>query len=260
MTRLQIIAAIALAVAFPTQSTAEEKTEQKKSEVRTLEVDGGKYRIKIDSSETPDLNDWIENQLTPMIQKWYPKLVEMLPSEGFEAPKDVTINFDKDMKGVAAASGTRINCSGEWMKNNLKGEATGAVFHELVHVVQQYGWGRRNNPDAHRNPGWVVEGIPDYIRWFIYEPQTKGAEITARNIARAKYDGNYRISANFINWVVNKYDKDLVRKLNAAARAGKYSEDLWKDYTGKPLEELGAEWKKEHEKRLGIENSSTEKN
>jgi hypothetical protein len=132
----------------------------------------------------------------------------------------------------------------------LDREARGAVVHEMAHIVQNYGWGRRNNPNSTRTPGWIVEGVPDYIRWFLYEPQTHGADITARNLSRAKYDGNYRISGNFIDWTVRKYDKDLVRKLNAASRAGNYKEDLWKEYTGKTVQELGDEWRKEHEERI----------
>jgi len=31
--------------------------------------------------------------------------------------------------------------------------------------------------------------------------------------------------------------------LNAALREGRYREDLWKEYTGRTLEELGAAWK-----------------
>jgi hypothetical protein len=31
-------------------------------------------------------------------------------------------------------------------------------------------------PTYKRTPGWVVEGIPDYIRWFLYEPQSHGAD------------------------------------------------------------------------------------
>ena len=80
---------------------------------------------------------------------------------------------------MAATGGTRVTCAAEWFRRNLEGEAKGAVVHELVHVVQQYGRARRNNPDATRPPGWLVEGIPDYIRWFLYEPQSRGAEITA---------------------------------------------------------------------------------
>jgi hypothetical protein len=131
------------------------------------------------------------------------------------------------------------------------------VVHELVHIVQAYGRARRENPDAARTPGWIVEGIPDYIRWFLYEPQAKGAEITQRNLSRARYDGNYRITANFLNWVVEKHDKRLIQNLNVAAREGKYSEDLWKEYTGKTVQELGDEWRKLHELRLASASAVT---
>jgi hypothetical protein len=214
-----------------------------------LDIDG-KWQITIDTTETPDLREWTSKELAPVVREWYPKLVAMLPSEGYEAPRHVNIFFSKDMRGVAAAGGNRIRCAAEWFRKNLDGEGKGAVVHELVHVVQNYGWGRRNNPDAARTPGWIVEGIPDYIRWFLYEPQTKGAEITARNLERAKFDANYRISGNFLNWVVQKHGHDIIRKINAAARAGKYNEELWVELTGKKVEQLGDEWKKEHEERL----------
>ena len=86
----------------------------------------------------------------------------------------------------------------------------------------------------------------------MYEPQSKGAEITARNFSRARYDGNYRITGNFLNWVTAKYDRDIVRKLNAAARESRYTENLWKEYTGHTVQELGDEWRKGHEERLGV--------
>jgi hypothetical protein len=215
-----------------------------------IRVETGNYKITIETSETSDLCGWADQKLQPVVKEWYPKLVEMLPSEEYEAPTEVTIAVKKDANGVAFASGNKITCAAEWFRKNLEGEAVGAVVHEMAHVVQNYGWGRRRNPDARRTPGWIVEGIPDYIRWFLYEPQTKGAEITERNLSRAKYDANYRITGNFIDWVVRTYDKDIVRKINAAARAGKYSDDLWKEYTGKTVQELSAEWKEMHEKRL----------
>src|SRR5271155_5405938 len=46
--------------------------------------------------------------------------------------------------------------------------------------------------------------------------------------------------AGFLNFVVEKHDKEVVRKLNAAMRQGKYSPNLWKEYTGKTPEDL---WK-----------------
>jgi hypothetical protein len=215
-----------------------------------VEAEGGKYQIVIDTTETPDLADWATKELSPVVQEWYPKLVKMLPSEGYEAPTRLSITFSADMQGVAATGGTRVRCAAAWFRQNLKGEAKGAVVHELAHVVQNYGIARRNNPNATRTPGWLVEGICDYIRWFLYEPQTRGAEITARNIARAQYDASYRVTGNFLNWVTNTYDKDIVAKLNAAAREGKYSEDLWKTATGHTVQELGAEWKASLEKKI----------
>ena len=62
------------------------------------------------------------------------------------------------------------------------------------------------------------------------------------------HDASYRVSANFLNYVSEHYDKDLVKKLNAALRQGKYSEDLWKQYTGKTAPELAEEWKQSLEK------------
>ena len=218
-----------------------------------LDVDGGRYQITIETTETPDLTEWAHKDLAPIVQKWYPQLVKMLPSDGYEAPRKVTIEFRANMRGVAATGGTRVRCAAGWFRRELQGEAKGAVVHELVHVVQNYGMARRTNPNRTRTPGWLVEGIADYIRWFLYEPQTYGAEITSRNIAQARYDGNYRISANFLNWVTETYDKDVVRELNAAAREGRYSENLWTKFTGHTVRELGDQWKESQEKKIATQ-------
>jgi hypothetical protein len=218
-----------------------------------VEADGGAYQITIDTTETPDLTQWAHEELAPVVKQWYPKLVQMLPSEGYEAPRRVTVTFSADMRGVAATGGRGVRCAAAWFRRQLQGEAKGAVVHELVHVVQQYGRARRTNPNPTRTPGWLVEGIADYIRWFLYEPETHGAEISRRSLSRARYDGNYRVTANFLNWVTQTYDKDLVQKLNAAAREGNYSEELWKKCTGHTVQELGDEWKASLAKKLAAE-------
>ncbi len=218
-----------------------------------VDIEGGKYQITIDTTETPDLSKWAHDELAPVVKQWYPKLVAMLPSDGYEAPTRVTITFSADMQGVAATGGTQVRCAARWFRGQLQGEAKGAIVHELVHVVQSYGRARRSNPDATRTPGWLVEGIADYVRWFLYEPHSHGAEITSRNVDRARYDGNYRISGNFLNWVTATYDGDIVRKLNAAAREGRYNEGLWKEYTGKTVQELGDEWKEAMQAKVAAE-------
>ncbi|WCJ60664.1 basic secretory protein-like protein [Fontisphaera persica] len=219
--------------------------------LREIVIAGGRYRAVVDTSASPEFQEWVEEKVAPMIQTWYPRLVEMLPSQGFEAPARFTVVFDPAMQGVAATSGTRIRCASGWFRQNLKGEALGALFHEMVHVVQQYGRAPRQ-PGATRAPGWLTEGITDYLRFFIFEPETKGAEITARNLPRARYDGSYRITANFLNWVSGRHGKDFVPKLNAFIREGRYNEQTWKELTGHSVEELGDMWRKDLEMRLGV--------
>jgi hypothetical protein len=208
-----------------------------------VETEDGRYQIVLDTTDTPDLTDWVRTQMAPVARTWYPRLVDLLPSEGYAAPGRVTIAFSARMSGVAATSGSRIRCAAGWFRQNLEGEAKGAVVHELVHVVQAYGRNRRSAPDAVPAPGWLVEGIADYLRWFRYEPESKGAEVRNRNVGALRYDASYRVTANFLNWVVTRYDPDLVKHLNAALRQGRYREDLWKERTGHPLAELGEQWR-----------------
>ena len=212
----------------------------------------GKATCVIDATDAPDLAEWAEQKLIPVVREWYPKMSAMLASDGYTPPKEVMLQFKNGINVPAFASANQITLNAPWFRKELQREARGCVVHELVHVVQNYGRAGVRNPRAARNPGWIVEGIPDYIRWFLYEPQSKGAEITARNWEKVKYDDSYRTSANFLDWVTRTHPRDVILKLNAACREGKYSADLWKDWTGLTLEELGAAWKKAHAERLGM--------
>ena len=126
-------------------------------------VGGENFQGMIETTESVDLTQWAQEELAPVVEAWYPKIVEMLPSEDFEAPKSFRIIFSPRFRGVAATGGTRVMCNTEWFRNNLDGEAKGAIVHELVHVVQQYRRRGRRREDRVRPPGWLVEGIPDYI-------------------------------------------------------------------------------------------------
>jgi hypothetical protein len=143
------------------------------------------------------------------------------------------------MDGVAYTSGTDVVANSIWLGTELHGEAIGSLVHEMVHVVQQF------HGD---NPGWLVEGTADYVRWFKYEPQSHGADIVWMRRLRhftPHYNASYRISANFLNWVVEKYDVEIVTQLNLAMRAGKYDDNLWEKYTGKTLQQLARDWQQE---------------
>jgi hypothetical protein len=141
------------------------------------------------------------------------------------------MTLKKDYNGVAYASGGRIVGSVKYFKS--RPDDVGAMVHETAHCVQLY--------RGRGNPGWLVEGVADYIRFFKYEGGRIGIRLTPE---RARYDASYRMTAAFLAFVTEKHEPQLVRKLNAAMRAGKYSPELWKELTGKTVEELGREWQK----------------
>jgi hypothetical protein len=185
--------------------------------------------IVIDVSRVPEMQA-LANRIQPLADEWYPRIAAMLPSDGFTPLAKVKIEFDPEYDGVAYAAGDRIVCAVGWFKRNP--DDIGAVVHELVHVVQQY--------PAGDHPGWLTEGIADYIRWFVYEP------ISARpkpDPLSAKHSDSYRTSAHFLDYLQTKYDEQLIVKLNAACREGRYTDAIWQQLTGKTLEQLGQEWK-----------------
>ena len=213
----------------------------------------GKFKFAVDTTLAPDLAAWVDKELMPTVCEWYPRLVALLPSDHFAAATKVQLEFRTDMGGTPAyTGGTKVSMNLPWFRTQLQGEAKGCVIHELVHVVQHYGGAAAGNAHPTQAPGWVCEGIADYVRWFVYEPKSKGAEISKGSFPRVHHNDSYRTTANFLNWASETHDKDLVRKLNAAAREGSYSEKVWQDATGKTTEQLAVEWKAALAKRLGL--------
>jgi hypothetical protein len=205
----------------------------------SLKSRSNQFDWTLDVSQSPDLKEWAETQLRPAVDKWYPIWVDSLASEGFSAPKKFTITI-KPMDGVAATGGTDVEVSESWIKGQIKkpdwNEAVGSVMHELVHVVQQYG--------DQRNPGWLVEGIADYFRWFHYEPIEHRPKLSARRAARAKYSDSYQTTAGFLEYVAKNHDHEFVVKMNAALRQGRYTPELWQEFTGLSVQDLWSEYVK----------------
>jgi hypothetical protein len=189
-----------------------------------------KYPVEyiLDVADAPDMKEW-GDKVVRLCERSYQWIGDELQSPGYKPPTVVTMALKKSYKGVAAAGGGKITGSVDYFKRNPKD--TGAMVHETVHIIQRY-------QGAPKNTGWLVEGIADYIRFIKYEPENIGK----LNVNTAKYNGSYRVSARFLAYVADKYDKELVRKLNRALREKSYSEAMWKDLTGKALTELGEEW------------------
>jgi len=189
-----------------------------------------KYPVEfvVDVTDAPEMKDWAE-KVARVCERQYQMICEELKSDGFKPRQRITMTLKKDYNGVAGTSGGHITGSVRFFKAHP--DDVGAMVHETVHVVQNYG--------GRGNPSWLVEGIADYIRFFKYEP----GKIGGLNPDRLRYNGSYRQSAAFLAYVTDKYDKELVRKLNALLRQGKYKEDIFKELTGKTVQELGDEWK-----------------
>jgi Peptidase of plants and bacteria len=187
-----------------------------------------KYPIEfiVDVSDAPEMKEWAE-KVARVCERNYPMINDELMSPGFKPRTQITMTMKSDYKGVAQAGGGRITGSVKYFKDHPKD--TGAMVHETVHCVQAYRTG---------GPGWLVEGIADYIRFFKYEPGKIG-----RLAKDPHYNGSYRTTAAFLNFAAETYDKDLVKKVNKSMREGEYQESIWKVLTKKTLKELDEEWR-----------------
>lgn len=188
-----------------------------------------KYPVEftVDVSDAPEMKEWAE-KAARVCEQQYTMINEELKDARFQPPRRVRMRIRK-MNGVAYASGGQITGSAAWFKD--RPEDIGAMVHETVHVVQSY--------RVRGNPGWLVEGIADYIRFFKYEPGKLGKI----NPQRARYDDSYRVTAAFLAYLTEKYDKDIVRKLNKMMREGEYKKEIFQKWTGKTLEQLDEEWR-----------------
>jgi hypothetical protein len=189
-------------------------------------------RILLDVSEVPDLADW-GARARDLCAEWYPKLAALLHSDGFQPPYRVRLRFSKDMRGVAATGGSDITVAANYVRKATND--FGMVIHELVHVVQSY-------PSARAGcvkPGWLVEGIADYIRLFHFEPEARRPRI---NPDKASYRDSYKTTAIFLDWVERTHHRGLVNKLNAPLRARAFKLELFQELTGKTVDELWQEF------------------
>jgi hypothetical protein len=182
----------------------------------------------VDVRDATEMKEWAE-KVARICERAYPMINEELRSDGFKPPHLVRMTLRSNYRGVAMAGGSRITGSVKYFK--ARPEDVGAMVHETVHIVQHY---RTRN-----NPGWLVEGIADYVRFFKYEP----GKIGRINPNRARYNGSYRVTAAFLAYLTKKYDRDIVRKLNQVMREGEYEEAIFKRLTGKTVQDLDREWR-----------------
>jgi hypothetical protein len=186
-------------------------------------------RFEADTSQVPQLQPW-GRAAEALCATWYPKVVAILRSDDSERPlaDPARIVFEKDMQGVAYATGNRIHISARWVTEHPND--FGMVIHELTHLVQRY---------PRNRAGWLVEGIADYVRLKHFEPQLPLPRI---NFARARHTDSYKTTAQFLIWLEAEKGADVVPRLHAALRGGRYTDALFKEIAGKEVEALWADF------------------
>ncbi len=187
--------------------------------------------VVIDVTDSPESRAWAE-RARDLAREWFPLVCQLLATEQYTPPKTLRLVFKKGISAPAYASGSEITINADWIQQHP--DDFGMVIHEMTHVIQSYPGGRRGE-----KPGWLVEGIADYIRWWRYEPE---APRTPINPQKASYRDSYRTTAAFLAWVVGKYDRRLVSNLDRALRTRAYSDELFQKATGKSLDQLWTEF------------------
>ncbi len=189
------------------------------------------FTIAIDTSNAPELAEWCDDELRPVLQEWYPKFCEMFPTRKWNPPSKIGIRFRENMKVPAYATkpGNVITLNRGHFNRH---KSLGCVIHELFHIVQQY----------RKTPSWITEAMADYARFYVYAKNPKACKCNPRK-ASVRARSKYRIGANFLNFVETNHPGTL-RKLNDVCRRGKYNErGFWPSATGKTLDDLENEWK-----------------
>ncbi|CAF3345282.1 unnamed protein product [Rotaria sp. Silwood1] len=141
--------------------------------------------------------------------------------------RDVRVTIEPGYDGVAYASGDAIVISATWLRNNP--QDTDVLTHECMHVVQRYPRG---------DPGWLIEGIADYVRWK-YGRNNPAANWWLPDFDRNQhYTNAYRVTARFLAWCENRYP-NIIDQLDADLRSNTYSDYSWNQFAGgKSIDQL----------------------
>ncbi|CAF1440549.1 unnamed protein product [Adineta ricciae] len=122
----------------------------------------------------------------------------------------------------------RIVICGRYLASHQKD--TDLVTHELMHIVQQY---------PGNQPGWLVEGIADYVRWKYGVDNAGGNWQLPSFQSRQRYTDSYRVTARFLVWLEQRVNKDIVNQLDRALRQNKYNNgQIWNQITKKSVNQL----------------------
>lgn len=191
---------------------------------------GLKTTLRVDTRDAVDLA-FLHQTVPDALRTSMPKMWAVIGVEGETLPEVVTFSARPGIDPPAYASGNGVVLKAEYFAAHPND--FGCAVHEFAHVMQHY---RGRN-----TPGWLVEGITDYVRhvvgindgWGIPDGYRPGQEYTI----------GYWVTAAFLVWLEKEYDPEIVVKFNRVLKQGRYAPELWTEYTGKTLDELWEDYK-----------------
>ncbi|QJD97257.1 secretory protein [Mucilaginibacter robiniae] len=181
--------------------------------------------INQDATFSPEL----KAKLISTFWKVYPELEKEYNSK---TSKKVTFVIDTAYRGVAATDNGRVAFSAKYMSTHP--QDIDVVTHEVMHIVQDYG--------ETTGPGWLTEGIADYAR-YKFGVNNEGAKWALPAYkAGQSYENSYRITARFLAWIEAKIKPGAVKAFDKQMRNHTFTDNTWKEVTGKTLNELWADY------------------
>jgi hypothetical protein len=187
--------------------------------------------VKLDVRDAPETAAWAADA-KQLCETWYAIVFDRLYPGRRPPKRTITIIFKgPSMKGLAftQASVSTVTISADWIKKHP--DDFGMVIHELTHIVQNYPRSKGSNPF------WVQEGMADYFRYYEYEPE-KGVPVNWKKTYR---DG-YAIASAFLDWIQRTHEPRIIEKVNTRLTIGEYTDELFADFAGAPLEQLWTEF------------------
>ena len=190
-----------------------------------------------DLSEAPGARDWAF-AAKELAERWYPIIAERLHPNLSLTPVSYKFVFKKaaGKPGVTWPGAHRMEISADWIEKHP--DDWGMVIHELTHTLQGY------NLKKTKDVGWLTEGLADYIRDFEFEPEKPLPPFPNKT-----YRDGYRTAAMFLNWVAQTYDARLIEKLQARLEADAYTDKVFVEITGRPLDQLWTEFQAQPRKQ-----------
>ena len=146
--------------------------------------------------------------------------------------KTVVFFVDPQYTGVAATSDGIVRFNPQWFHKHPAD--VDVVTHEVMHLVQAY-------PES-AGPGWLTEGIADYVRYQLGVNNAGAQWVLPEYNTKQSYENAYRVTARFLVWIEKNKHAGIVKQLDAALRAGKYTPAIWKNLTGQTTDELWNEY------------------